>query len=82
MDKITGKCFDSYKTLIDPKTWRFRFDKIDGFIRIYDGTRYLTLFGSEKHKAIYDRIKYLISLKSSFKYIFFSQFFKDASWFL
>ena len=24
-----------------------RFDKIDGFIRIYDGTRYLTLFVSE-----------------------------------
>ena len=30
----------SYKTLI-------RFDKIDGFIRIHDGTRYLTLLGSE-----------------------------------
>ena len=30
----------SYKTLIGPKPWRIRFDKIDGFIRIYDGTRY------------------------------------------
>ena len=38
----------SYKTLIDPKPLRIRFDKIDGFVRIYDGTRYLTLFGSEK----------------------------------
>ena len=38
----------SYKTLIDPKPLSIRFDKIDGFIRIYDGTRYLTLFGSEK----------------------------------
>ena len=37
----------SYRTLIDPKPLRIRFDKIDGFIRIYDGTRYLTLFGSE-----------------------------------
>ena len=38
----------SYKTLIDPKPLRIRFDKYDGFVRIYDGTRYLTLFGSEK----------------------------------
>ena len=30
----------SYKTLID----RIRFFKIDGFIRIYNGTWYLTLF--------------------------------------
>ena len=30
----------SYKTLIDPKPLRIRFDKIDGFVRIYDGTRY------------------------------------------
>ena len=32
--------------------------KIDGFITIYDGTRYLTLLGSEKYDAIYNRIKY------------------------
>ena len=37
----------SYKSLIDRKPLRIRFIKIDGFIRIYDGTRYLTLFGSE-----------------------------------
>ena len=28
-----------------------RLDKIDGFMRIYDGTRYLILFGSEKYDA-------------------------------
>ena len=28
----------SYKTLIDPKSLRIRFDKIDGFIRIFSGT--------------------------------------------
>ena len=28
----------SYKTLIGPKPLHIRFDKIDGFIRIYDGT--------------------------------------------
>ena len=44
---------------------RAGFDKIDGFNRIYDGTRYLTFFGSEKCDAIDDEIRYLISLKSS-----------------
>ena len=55
---------------------RIRFDKIDGFIRIYDGSRYLTLFGSEKYGAIYDRIRYLITLKSDIMYIF-SHFFAN-----
>ena len=35
-------CDISYKTFIVPKLLRIRFDKIDGFIRNYDGTRYLT----------------------------------------
>ena len=30
----------SYKTLINSKSPHIRFNKIDGFIRIYDGTRY------------------------------------------
>ena len=37
-----------YKSLIDSNPLRIRFDKIDGFIRVYDETRYLVLFGSEK----------------------------------
>ena len=37
----------SYKTLIGLNPLHIRFDKINGFIKIYDGTRYLTLFGSE-----------------------------------
>ena len=69
----------SYKTLTDPKSLRIRFNKIDGFIRIYDGTRYLTLFGSEKYDAIYDRIRYLVSLKSGITYIFLSLFCKNQS---
>ena len=47
-----------------------RFDKIDGFIRNYDGTRYLIFFGFEKYAAIYYRIRYLISLKNGITYIF------------
>ena len=66
----------SYKTLIDSKPLRFRFDKIDGFIRIYDGPRYLTLFGAEKYEAFYSIIRYLISQKSSITYIFSHYFAK------
>ena len=60
----------SNKTLIDSKPLRFRFDKIDGFIRIYVGTKYFTLFGFEKYDAIYNRIRYLTSLKNGITYIF------------
>ena len=45
-------------------------DKINGFIRINDRTKYLTLFGSEKYDAVYNRIRRLISLKSGITYIF------------
>ena len=58
-----------YKTLTDSKPLRIIFDKIDGIIRIYDGPRYLTLFGSEKYDAIYNKIRYLISLKYGITYI-------------
>ena len=64
----------SYKTLIDSKPLRIRFDKIDGLIRIYDGARYLILFGSEEYDAIYNRIK--LSLKSGITYIFSHYFAK------
>ena len=47
-----------------------RFDKIDGFIKIYNGTRYLILFSSETDGDIYNRIRYLISLKSDITYVF------------
>ena len=46
---------------VSPKLLHIRFDKIDGFIRIYDGTRHLGLSGSEKYDAIYNRIRYLIT---------------------
>ena len=46
----------SHKTLIGTKPLRIRFGKIDEFIRIYDGTRYLTLFGFGKYDATYNRM--------------------------
>ena len=37
-----------YKTSIDAKSCGIRCDEIDGFIRVYFGTRYLTLFASKE----------------------------------
>ena len=47
-----------YKILIDSKPSMYvlflciTFDEIDGFIRVYDGTRYLVLFGSERYDSV------------------------------
>ena len=53
----------SYKS--DAKPLRIRFNKIDGFIKIHDKTRYLVLFDNSYCDKICDKIKYLISEKSS-----------------
>ena len=55
----------SNKTFMGAKPLRIRFDKIDGIIKIYNGTRYLELFGQIIYNAIYDRINYLIGEKSN-----------------
>ena len=60
----------SYKPLIGAKPLHIRVNKIDGFIKIYDGTRYLVLFDPEEHDAIYNRIRYLISQKSCITNVF------------
>ena len=71
----------SYKTLIDPKPLGIRFDIIDGFIRIYDGTRYLTSFDSKIFEAISNKSRYLINLKKT-SHIFFLPILRNQSWFL
>ena len=60
----------SHKTLIGGRPLYIRFDKIDEFIRVYDGTRYLVIFGAEKYDAVYNRIIYLIEVKSGVTYVF------------
>ena len=40
------------------------FDKVDGFIRDYNEIKYLVLFGLEKYDVIFDRIRYLMKLKT------------------
>ena len=60
----------SYKTFMGAKTFiLIRFDKVDGIIKIYNGTRYLELLGPRIYNAIYDKINYLISEKIDAKYI-------------
>ena len=61
----------SYKTLISAKRLRIRLDKVDGFIRVYNGSRYFLLFGPEKYDAIYNRIRYLVSQKRNITFFFF-----------
>ena len=53
-----------------PKPLCIKFDKTDGFIRPHNRNRYLVLFGPEKYNAIFNRIRYLISLKSSITNVF------------
>ena len=50
---------------MDATPLRICFEKIDRFIKIYDGIRYLVLFGSRRYDAVFDRIRYPVSKKSS-----------------
>ena len=60
---IDEKSYDnSFVYNISNKTWIWllgfaRFDQIYVFIRVYDGTRYLVLFGSKIYDFIYNRIR-------------------------
>ena len=62
--------------MIGAKPSCIRFDKMDGLIRIYDRTKYLVLLGPERYDAIYNRIRYLLSLKCGTLYIFSHYFAK------
>ena len=59
-----------YKTLIGKKPLSIIFNKVDGFIRYYDATKWLVLFGFEKFNATYDRFRYIIQLKNGITYVF------------
>ena len=48
-----------HKTFIGAKSLCVWFVKVDEFIRVSDGTRYLVLFGPEKYDAIYNRLDIL-----------------------
>ena len=63
------------------KPLRIRFDKIHGFIRVYDRTRYLVLFDTEKYDSIYNRIIFSISHKSDITYVI-SHIMQNQNWFI
>ena len=52
-----------HKPLIDAKHLCIMFNKVDEFIRDYNVTKYLALFGSEKYNAIFNGIRYLLKTK-------------------
>ena len=54
-----------------------RFNEVDGFIRVYDGSKYFVLFGFEKYDAINKRITYLMSEKCGITYFFSKAFEKN-----
>ena len=58
----------SYNTLMGTKFLQIRIDKIKNLLRVYDGTRYLVLFGCG---FIYNRIIYLTEVKVVLTYGFF-----------
>ena len=60
----------SYRILIQANPMCYRFNKLDGFIRLYNGSRYLVLFGHGKWGAIYNSIRNLISQNSRITYVF------------
>ena len=50
--------------MIDTKSLRYRLSKVEELIRLFNGTRYLVLFRSQKYDFIYDKIRYFIGVKS------------------
>ena len=59
----------SYKSLIAVEPLCIKFNKIDEFNRVYDGTSYLALFRREKYDFIFNKIRYLIGGKSGITYV-------------
>ena len=58
------------------KPLRIRFDRVDGFIRVYDGIRYLVLFDPEKYDVTCNKIIYPIGIKSGIIYIIYLNYTK------
>ena len=59
----------SYKTFIGAKPMYIRFDKVHGFIKVYDGTKYVKLFDLAKYHETFNSIRYLIGVKSDMTFV-------------
>lgn len=53
-----------HKKLIGAKPLHILFAKVDEFIRSYNETKYLELFASGKNNVNFNKIRYLIRVKS------------------
>ena len=51
------------------KPMRISLDKVNRFIRVYNGTRYLVLLGPGKYDAVFNRARYLTRVKSGITYV-------------
>ena len=60
----------SYKTFFGSKPLHIRFDKVDGFIRVYDGVSYLVLFVPEKYDVITRELDILLVKKAALHMFF------------
>ena len=68
-------CNFAYKTQYAAKPLHIIFDKVDGYIRKYDSTKYIELFYSdEKHERMFDRISYLIMLARNISEVYSFRF--------
>ena len=47
----------------------YQVDKVNGFIRVYNGNKCLVLFGDEKYDFIYNRIRHLVGVKTCITYV-------------
>ena len=65
-----------YKILIAAKPFCIRFNQVDGFNMVYDGSRYLLLFEREKYDFTYNRVRYLVGVKSSTTCVIFHNYAK------
>ena len=68
----------SCKSLIGAKPLRVRFDFGNGFISVYDTSRYLVLFSTDKYDAIYNSIRYLLSLKNGTTYVIYHSYARNT----
>ena len=53
----------SHNTWTGTKPLCIRFDKLDLFVKVFDGARYLVSFGGEKYDLVSNRIRYFIGVK-------------------
>ena len=64
----------SCKTVTGLKPLCIKFDKIDGFSRVYDRTRYLVLFGLKKYDVITIGLD-MLQVKKLVSHMFFSHYY-------